>query len=178
MTSRMQSAMIFAMERHAEQKRKYTGEPYWKHLAEVAAITQSASHVTGEMITAAWLHDTIEDTDVTEAEIRERFGDDVAEMVVGLTDVSKPEDGNRSVRKELDRDHLAKGDYRIQTIKVADLISNTSSIVDNDPSFAKLYLKEKRALLQVLIKADSGLVALAIQTLMKADMKLRYDESM
>ncbi len=174
MTSQIQAAMVFSIERHAEQKRKYTGEPYWKHLAEVAAITQSASHATNEMIMAAWLHDTIEDTDTTETEIREQFGAEVADLVVGLTDVSKPEDGNRAVRKALDRDHLAKGDYRVQTIKVADLISNTSGIVENDPSFAKVYLKEKRSLLKVLINADVGLVDLAIKTLMTADMKIRY----
>lgn len=63
---------------------------------------------TQEMIAAAYLHDVVEDTPVSIHEIREEIGPEVSELVDWLTDVSKPEDGNRRVRKELDRQHLAK----------------------------------------------------------------------
>jgi (p)ppGpp synthase/HD superfamily hydrolase len=166
--------MLFAMEKHSGQKRKYTGEPYWKHLAEVAALVQTTTGVTDEMVMAAWLHDTLEDTETTADEIKAQFGATVMNFVVGLSDVSSKEDGNRASRKAADRNHIAEGGKEIQTIKVADTISNTSSIVENDPAFAKIYLKEKRELLQVLVKADPALVDIAIMTLIHSDMNMRY----
>ena len=60
--------------------------------------------------------------------------------------------------KALDRQHSAAAPAEAQTIKVADLISNTRSIVAHDPGFAKLYLEEKRMLLEVLTKADPTLL--------------------
>ncbi|GGO89097.1 hypothetical protein GCM10011348_46050 [Marinobacterium nitratireducens] len=153
-------AMRFAIQAHSGQVRKYTGEPYWKHLAEVAGIVATA---TGEqhMITAAWLHDVVEDTEVRLADVHDNFGYEVARLVSGLTDVSKPADGNRERRKAIDRLHIANGCHRVQTIKCADLISNTGSIVVHDKEFARVYLKEKRALLEVMDKADPDLLAAA-----------------
>jgi hypothetical protein len=58
----------------------------------------------------------------------------------------------------LDRQHSAAAPAAAQTIKVADLISNTRSIVAHDPGFAKVYLEEKRMLLEVLTKADPTLL--------------------
>jgi len=74
-----------------------------------------------------------------------------------LTDVSKPEDGNRAVRKARDREHTAAAPAEAQTIKLADLISNSRSIMAHDPAFAKTYLEEKRLLLAVMTKGDPGL---------------------
>lgn len=172
MADKVHLAMLFAIESHRGHVRKYTGEPYWKHLAEVAAITQTASRATPEMIMAAWLHDTIEDTGVTFERLRQMFGLEVAELVHGLTDVSMPHDGNRAQRKALDREHVARGDYRVQTIKLADLISNTSSIVQNDPAFAWVYLNEKRQLLEVLDKGDEALQVMARQILIDSELEL------
>mgnify|MGYP003624998870 FL=1 len=87
-------------------------------------------------------------------DIEDEFGPRVASMVDDLTDVSKPEDGNRAVRKELDRQHTAKASPDAQTVKLADLISNSTSIVRDDPSFAKVYMKEKAALLEVLTEGN------------------------
>ena len=67
----------------------------------------------------------------------------MAELVDDLTDVSKPQDGNRATRKELDRQHTAKASPDAKTIKLADLISNSRSIMKDDPNFAKVYMKEK-----------------------------------
>ncbi|KXS55018.1 MAG: metal dependent phosphohydrolase [Marinobacter sp. T13-3] len=159
------TAMTFAIGQHEGQRRKYTNEPYWKHLAEVAAITQSAPDCTLNMIRAAWLHDTLEDTNTTPEQIRTMFGARVLEIVDALTDVSRPEDGNRATRKALDREHIAQAGYEAQTVKLADLISNTSSIVDHDTAFARIYLREKEQLLAVLTKGDPALLMLARQTL-------------
>lgn len=152
-------ARVFATAAHAavEQRRKYTFEPYIHHPAEVAAIVAEVEGATAEMIAAAWLHDVVEDTGVTMDDIYREFGNEVAQLVGWLTDVSKPEDGNRAVRKAMDRQHIANAPAAAQTVKCADLMSNTRSIVEHDPEFAKTYLVEKQAMLEVMTKADPKL---------------------
>lgn len=151
-----QIAKGFATQKHSGQLRKYTGEPYIVHPVAVAEIVRSVTH-TKEMIAAALLHDTVEDTDATLDEVEALFGAKVAELVEALTDVSKPEDGNRKKRKTMDREHTAKASPDAKTIKLADLIDNTSSIVKHDKKFAKVYLKEKALLLDVLTEGDHKL---------------------
>ncbi|WP_291333124.1 hypothetical protein, partial [Desulfovibrio sp.] len=90
------------------------------------------------------------DPRVSPPAIRGQFGDDVAELVFWLTDVSRPGDGNRITRKSKDREHLAQASARAKAVKLADLIDNTASIVEHNPDFATVYLREKSALLNVL----------------------------
>jgi len=149
-------AELFAQNAHKEHKRKYTGDPYYVHLDEVRNIVKSAGG-TIEMQAAALLHDTIEDTEITEEDIRNEFGPVIAKLVVELTDVSKPEDGNRATRKAIDRDKLAGVSAQAQTIKYADLISNGKDIAQNDPKFAKVYHKEKAELLKVMTRGNASL---------------------
>lgn len=148
----VEKARAFAVAAHSAvgQKRKYTGEPYWNHPVEVARIVSTVGG-SKSMIAAAMLHDVVEDTGVPIELIYSEFGGCVAEFVAGLTDVSKPEDGNRQQRKAIDRAHTAAQSPDCQTIKLADLISNTSSIARHDPDFARVYLLEKHALLKVLV---------------------------
>lgn len=154
----VERARRFALIKHTEisQVRKYTGEPYINHPAEVVEIVKSVEH-TDEMLAAAWLHDTVEDTNTTIEEIGELFGPVVKLFVACLTDISKPEDGNRATRKAMDRAHLSTAPPNVKTIKLADLISNSSSIIERDPNFAKVYLAEKRLLLEVLKEGDKTL---------------------
>ena len=156
------AAMMFAREAHAQQVRKYTGNPYADHLAEVAGIVATVAPFGSMrlMCSVAWLHDVVEDCGVTLVEIKQRFGPEVAQGVAGLSDLEK---GNRAERKAASRARLAACDGWIQTIKCADLISNTSSIVKHDAKFAVTYLAEKRALLEVLTKADPRLHSLACE---------------
>ena len=159
----VRKAQVYAMAAHAAvgQKRKYTGEPYIVHPAEVASIVASVPGSTPDMVAAAWLHDVIEDTGCTFTDVHMAFGIDIATLVGWLTDVSKPEDGNRAKRKAMDREHTAQAPAEAQTIKLADLISNSRSIMQHDPEFAKTYLAEKRMLLEVMTKGDRGLHAQA-----------------
>jgi (p)ppGpp synthase/HD superfamily hydrolase len=154
-------AQVYAMAAHAAvgQKRKYTNEPYIVHPAEVAKIVAGVPGATPDMVAAAWLHDVVEDTGCTFTDVHMAFGADIATLVGWLTDVSKPEDGNRAVRKAMDRAHSAEAPAEAQTIKLADLISNSRSIVQHDPAFAKTYLEEKRLLLEVMTKGDPTLMA-------------------
>lgn len=154
-------AMVFAREAHKDQKRKYTGNPYADHLAEVAGIAVTACPVNlrpDVMAAVAWLHDCVEDQGVTVETLSERFGSEIAQAVLFLSDT---ETGNRAERKAAARTRLAGAWDWVQTIKVADLISNTASIVQHDPKFATVYLEEKRLLLDVLNNADPRLVQIA-----------------
>lgn len=159
-------AMIFARQVHRAQQRKYTGNPYSDHLAEVAGIVatiagdiQDDPFIDSErMIAVAWLHDCIEDQGVTAYDLAQKFGLVVSAGGSALSDM---EQGNRAERKAASRIRLAAAPGWVQTIKCADLISNTSSIVRHDPKFAVTYLEEKRLLLDVLTKADPRLLAMA-----------------
>ena len=142
---------------HEGQFRKYSGMPYKIHPVEVATIVQTVEGHTDEMIAAALLHDVVEDTEYSFEDIAEAVSPEVAELVRGLTEVSQPQDGNRAVRKAKDRDFLAQQSAEVQTIKYADIISNTQDIRANDPKFAKVYIEEMKLLLQVLDKGDSKL---------------------
>jgi len=157
-------AMQFAHKAHAGQRRKYTGNPYTDHLAEVVGICMSvgwhdATVHPDTMMATAWLHDTIEGCNVSRFQIKDAFGPQIMEGVLLLSDLETG--GNRAQRKAASRERLAGAPCWVQTIKVADIISNTSSIVEHDPKFAVVYLEEKRLLLDVLTKADKRLVAMA-----------------
>lgn len=159
----VRKAQVYAMAAHAAvgQRRKYTGEPYIVHPAEVASIVARVPGATPDMVAAAWLHDVVEDTGCTFTDVHMAFGIDIATLVGWLTDVSRSEDGNRATRKAIDRAHSAEAPAEAQTIKLADLISNSRSIVQHDPEFAKVYLEEKRMLLEVMTKGDPTLMAAA-----------------
>lgn len=150
-------AMQFARHIHKDQVRKYTGNPYADHLAEVAGIVATVDN-SQTTIAVAWLHDCIEDQGVTSQQLIDQFGFMVA---LGVSVLSDLETGNRAERKAASRARLADAPGWIQTIKCADLISNTSSIVKHDQKFAITYLEEKRLLLDVLTKADPRLIAIA-----------------
>lgn len=158
-------AMQFARDKHAGQVRKYTGNPYADHLAEVAGIVAAATvgvneSVRERMAATAWLHDVMEDQGVTEEELTANFGQVISLGVKALSDMEK---GNRAERKAASRARIAAAPWWVQTIKVADLISNTSSIVKHDPKFAQTYLQEKALMLDALTQADLKLVNMARQ---------------
>lgn len=152
-------AMRLAEYAHRNQKRKYTNEPYFVHLAQVAGIVSASPlYASPETLAIAWLHDTLEDTNLRYTDILFKFGAEVAEGVKLLTD---NETGNRKTRKRLAAERLSAAPANIQTIKCADLISNMMSIETHDPKFAVVYIEECRMLLNVLDKADADLWAMA-----------------
>lgn len=152
------TAKVFATAAHAaiDQRRKYTNAPYIMHPEAVAGLVETVEGHTVDMVCTAWLHDVLEDTKVDFQTLDNVFGRDVADMVNLLTDVGH-EHGNRAKRKAYDRDRIAGAPGSVQTVKVADLIDNTSTIVQFDRDFAKVYLREKRELLDVLTGADEQL---------------------
>jgi len=163
-------AMEFAYEAHEGQDRKYNGMPYIIHPAEVVSILRAVDPHPA-MLAAAWLHDVVEDCEITNEAIREEFGDEVADLVDWVTDPEPyrdPSYGNRAKRKEAIRMRLGMAPVDAQNIKVADLMSNTRSIIAYDKGFAKIYLPEKDALLATLTKAHQILRMQAYDLLGKA----------
>lgn len=171
------AARVIAEEFHAGQLRKYTGYPYVEHCESVASMVALA---TGdpEVVAAAWLHDVLEDTECTVTEIKNACGIRVADLVFEVTDVSRPADGNRFVRKALDREHLTAASPDGKTIKLADLADNTLSIASWDPDFARVYLTEKEALLPLLEGGSPWLQTLASQTLTMAQWSMMVSASL
>jgi len=169
----IQRARHFATQAHRriDQRRKYSNQPYEVHLKSVAALVAEICD-DAEMVAAAWLHDTVEDTPATLEDIEREFGCGVAALVDQLTDVSRAHDGNRAARKAIDRAHLAQASARAKTVKLADLIDNARDICKHDSRFARVYLQEMAALLAVLQEGDARMLARAQKTLDKQLAKL------
>ncbi len=164
----------FAINAHTriDHRRKYTKQPYSDHLAAVAKLVGTITDDPA-IIAAAWLHDVVEDTPATLYDIETEFGPQVASLVAQLTDVSKPSDGNRATRKEIDRQHLAQASPAAQTVKLADLINNGQDICKHDPRFALVYLQEMQALLKVLTRGNGELYKQAQRTHERCTEKLK-----
>jgi GTP diphosphokinase / guanosine-3',5'-bis(diphosphate) 3'-diphosphatase len=129
---RILAAARFAAEKHAQQRRKgENGEPYFNHLLEVAElIAASDRDLDVELVMAAFLHDTVEDTGVTLPELEQHFGKDVAALVGEVTDdKSLP----KEIRKRLQVQDSHKKSARAQTLKLADKISNLRAIIASPP---------------------------------------------
>jgi (p)ppGpp synthase/HD superfamily hydrolase len=152
-TARFADAVAFAAAAHAGQLRKYGGRPYIEHPLAVARMTSRFVH-DEDMLLAAVLHDTVEDTPVTVDDVARAFGAPVAALVAHLTDVSRPSDGNRATRKQCDRVHTAAASPRAKTVKLMDLVHNGASIVRHDDRFAVHFLREMEVLLEVLQDAS------------------------
>lgn len=148
-------ALQFAERAHEGQFRKYTGEPYVTHCLDVVVRLRDLYLKHGllppvDMLCAAALHDTVEDTDTSFQEITEEFGKEVAGLVFWLTDITPKEWGNRAVRKRLCAERIAYAPDSAKVIKSCDIGSNTDSIVQHDPKFAAVYVPEKCRILELI----------------------------
>ena len=121
--------MALAATAHAGQTRKGTDIPYVSHLLAVAALVLEDGGDEDQAV-AALLHDTLEDTVVTEAELRSRFGDRVADIVVACTDTTEDPKPPWRPRKEAYIAHL-RADAPVDALRVAvaDKLHNARSLV-------------------------------------------------
>ncbi len=122
-------AYVFAMKAHGTQKR-HSGDPYFLHPLEVAGILTDMK-LDGDTIATALLHDVVEDTVATIDEIHELFGPKVAELVDGVTKLSKIELQAESVRQaENFRKFLLamSNDIRVLLVKLADRLHNMRTL--------------------------------------------------
>ena len=125
----LNKAYVYAMRKHGHQKRA-SGDPYFSHPLEVAAILTDM-HLDESTVAVALLHDTIEDTTATRQEIDELFGPDIGKLVEGLTKlkkldlVSKKAEQAENLRKLL----LAiSEDVRVLLVKLADRLHNMRTL--------------------------------------------------
>ena len=142
MGKKLDEAIVFATEKHMGQVRKRENSPYILHPLEAAAI---ASDLTKDedIIVAAVLHDTVEDTDTTVEEIREKFGDRVAELVESESENKRydlPPEQTWEMRKKESLEHLKNAtDPAVKILWLADKVSNIRTLF-------KLYEEEGDAM--------------------------------
>ena len=122
-------AYVFATQKHGDQKRA-SGDPYFSHPVEVAGILTDL-HLDTASIATALLHDTIEDTDTTFGEIQELFGNEIADMVNGVTKMSLLELSSEDTPQAENFRKLllaTASDIRILLVKLADRLHNMRTL--------------------------------------------------
>ena len=146
-------AKNFAREKHKGQTRKFQGEPYFNHVEKVARIIEEnkkSSHIN-ELVAAALLHDTLENTDTNEKELRENFGELITSLVKELT-TDKKESQNMG-KKEYLAEKLSNSEKVSSwglVIKLADRLDNVSDLHQSQKEFGKKYLEETKHILKTL----------------------------
>jgi (p)ppGpp synthase/HD superfamily hydrolase len=125
-------AADFAARRHVGTRRKGADkQPYVNHLAEVAQLLAIATQGSdAALVAAAWLHDSIEDTQTSREELAQEFGNDVAMLVVEVTDDKTLP---KAERKRLQILHAPTASGRARMIKIADKTSNLRSLISSPP---------------------------------------------
>lgn len=168
----------FGDKAHGEQRRKYSPDRYMVHPVRVMKMCRNYTDDIS-VLTAALLHDVLEDTPVTDVEI-ERFLKSLLsveetrkalDLIVDLTDVYTKEAYpklNRRTRKAKEIERLSKVHPDAQTVKYADILDNSDEIVVRDPSFAKVFLSEGRAILQKMDRGNPELYLKTIETVNNA----------
>ncbi|HEY4374648.1 MAG TPA: HD domain-containing protein [Burkholderiales bacterium] len=134
--TRVTQALDFACRKHAGQRRKGADqEPYVNHLAEVAdLVAQATQGQDADLVIAAFLHDTVEDQGVKREEIVRMFGEDVAKLVMEVTDDKSL---RKDERKRLQVEHAAHISRRARILKIADKTSNLRSMRFSPPPWTE-----------------------------------------
>jgi RelA/SpoT family (p)ppGpp synthetase len=136
-------AYVYAMKAHGEQKRA-SGDPYFSHPLEVAAILTDLK-LDDATIAAALLHDTIEDTAATRAEIDQMFGDDIGALVEGLTKLKKLDLVTKEAKQAENLRKLLLAiadDVRVLLVKLADRLHNMRTLSHVPPESRKRTAEE------------------------------------
>lgn len=162
--ARLAHGLVLNHEGQLGQRRKGSNEAYTKHLSEVTRLVAENGGDEAQ-VTAAWLHDVVEDTPVPLSHIRTVFGSDVAKLVQELTDKFTKHDYpglNRRQRKAKELDRLSKISDRAKTIKYADFVSNLESVSVLGPSFGEVYTREVADALSRMQGGDERLRSAAV----------------
>lgn len=147
----VEEALVYATEKHKGQKRKWGGQDYVFHPIAVADMLISFGISDEKTLAAALLHDVVEDTDTTIQDLREKFGERVAELVWWLTDYKSEKEGNRETRKAITNWKIVNAPLPAILIKLADIIDNGSTIKNGDVDFYTVFVKEKNVLLEKIM---------------------------
>lgn len=149
-------AAAYAARAHLGQTRKDGTTPYIIHPARVAGRVAIHPIATEEMVAAAFLHDVVEDTKVTHADLAADFVIPIADLVKELTNKYTAPGMSRHDRKKLERVRLGKISLTAKIIKLLDRIDNLKDLAYGD-KFGELYASESLQLGQVIGHADSAL---------------------
>jgi len=136
-------AYVYAMRAHGEQKRA-SGDPYFSHPLQVAAILTDLK-LDDATIAAALLHDTIEDTDATRAEIDRLFGQEIGHLVEGLTKLKKLDLVSKEAKQAENLRKLLLAiadDVRVLLIKLADRLHNMRTLEHRPPEARRITAEE------------------------------------
>ena len=130
--NRLIQAIAFAADKHRNQRRKdANASPYINHPIALANVLTNEAGVDDEtVLIAAVLHDTIEDTDTTASELESVFGEEIAAIVLEVTDDKRLPKGER---KRLQIEHAPTISRSAKLVKLADKICNLRDMVDNSP---------------------------------------------
>ncbi len=133
-------AASFAADRHRDQRRKGLDESLFiNHPFAVASVLCDEGGVTdGELLAAALLHDTIEDTATTEEQLRQAFGKRIAGIVVEVTDDKRL---SKAERKRMQLDNASQASPEAQQLKIADKLCNLREILSSPPADWPLFRK-------------------------------------
>lgn len=164
---------VFADNAHGDQKRKYAAERYIEHPLRVMKICKDYGYPI-PVLAAAILHDVLEDTDTTPKQIKEflltvmneRDASYTLDLVIQLTDIYTKHDYprlNRRGRKTREATRMENTSAEAQTVKYADIIDNAREIVEHDPDFAPVFLRECSTLIKKMNKGNKELRDQAIQ---------------
>ena len=129
---RLLKALAFAAHKHRDQRRKdVESSPYINHPIALVNILCNEGHVTDtNVICAALLHDTVEDTDTTLEELEREFGGEIRAIVMDVTDDKTLE---KAERKQRQIEHAAHISDQAKLVKLADKISNLRDVASNPP---------------------------------------------
>ena len=149
--SMIENAIIFAVNAHAGTKRKGKDRPYILHPIEVMTIAAGITE-DEEVLAAAVLHDTIEDTGVTRREISDAFGERVAALVDSESENKRtglPPESTWQLRKQETIDHLITAERDVKLIALGDKLANLREIardyaVLGDALWARFNQKDKK----------------------------------
>ena len=135
-------AAEFAARKHRDQRRKdKSASPYINHPIALAEVLSRVGGITSpKVLAAALLHDTLEDTKTTRAELWQAFGPSITKIVEEVTDDKRLP---KQRRKELQVEHAAHISTRAKLVKLADKISNLSDIITSPPAGWSLQRKRE-----------------------------------
>ena len=142
---RLLKAVSYAAEQHVRQRRKgipkgtHKRTPYINHPLRVASLLAKAGVSDIAVLSAAILHDTVEDTDTTEHDLRREFGDEITNMVLEVTDdkeLPKPE------RRRLQIEHAPQLSVGAALVKLADKVDNIRDLTDEPPDWTDERIQE------------------------------------
>lgn len=150
-TTLLDRAIVFAVRAHAGTERRGKGFPYIVHPMEAVEIVATMTS-DQELLAAAALHDTVEDTDVTVEQIRTEFGDYIASLVASESDIvldGLSDEDSWHIRKQTAIDRLARASHDVKTVALGDKLSNMRAIardyaLQGDALWSLFHVKDRQ----------------------------------